>query len=100
MIQSKNGRQIDSVAYYHDTEAEVLFPAGTEFRITKINRDNTPLNDRYRASLVIEMEEIDSEIKNFRLLDSLSEIKQAQTDIAKRLLSEENLMSYNNVLMD
>jgi len=100
VIQSKSGRQIDSVAYYHDTEAEVLFPAGTEFRITKINRDNTPLNDRYRASLVIEMEEIDSEIKNFRLLDSLSEIKQAQTDIAKRLLSEENLMSYNNVLMD
>ena len=100
VIQSKSGRRIDSVSHYTDIEAEVLFPAGTEFRITKINRDDTPLNDQYGASLVIEMEEIDSEIKNFRLFSLLSETKQSQADIAKRLLSEESLMSYNNVLMD
>lgn len=91
-IESKTGRDISKLSAIQ-SEEEVLFPAGTQFRVVDMmdNEDDTDILEIY-------LEEIDSELKYFRLLNFGGETKSAR--IERKMLSEEHLVSIDNVLID
>lgn len=92
IIESKTGRDISQLSAIR-SEEEVLFPAGTQFKVVDImdNEEDTDILEIY-------LEEIDSEIKYFRLLDFGNEAKRLR--IESRMLTEERLVSIDSVLID
>lgn len=86
VITSKSGRDVSMLSEY-DFEEEVLFPAGHQFEITKVERDGN--------SITITMSDTQDEVK---------QIQQKNAPISDRMFRkmrlEQELSSINNLLIE
>lgn len=98
VINSKTGRQIDYMSAF-DTEKEVLFLPGTEFRVTRI--EEVPRNGKMYT--VVYMDELgDGTLKaetNNPVLIGGDKIITYSRGFFARMVAEEDLVSINNRLI-